>query len=337
MLKTCTFAILFLTAFISPAQELFPVAEPASTIPKGALGIRAFDEGYPEVNLFRNVIALKAMYGITSKLTVYATADISDYHEKTLPFDFITHNHSPGGNPVPGVNTPQQGIPYPYVFNSIDVYAKYRFLTHDGQNTHFRIAAYAEGSDVFVPSHEAEPDLLIHTSGFGAGVISTYLSHNLAISLTAGFIFPLEYKGNTYDQYGGVYPTTIQYGNAINYDLSFGYLLYPGKYKSYAQTNWNIYCEFIGKSYGAATIYQKDGPYSYSLTYDLPITTPSLKAATYVDINPGLQCIINSTYRIDLSLGFPLVGLSYDHLYPLYLLGIQRYFFFTKRSRKAQQ
>jgi hypothetical protein len=197
------------------------------------------------------------------------------------------------------------------------------------------MAVYGEGSDVFVPSHEAEPDLLIHTSGCGAGLISTYLKRKLAISLTTGFILPMEYNGNTYDKYGGVYPTTIQYGKGVNYDLSFGYLVYPGKYKTYSQTNWNVYCEFIGKSYGAAKVYQKDGPYSYSLTYDLPITTPILKAGNYVDINPGLQCIINSIYRIDVSCGFRLINESYDHLYPLYLVGVQRYFFFTKHSSRG--
>jgi len=331
MRKTCLLLLLILCQLVSSGQELFPVAEPASTLPKGALGIRVFDEGYPELDLFRNVMALRAMYGITSKLTVYATADVSDYHEKTLPFDFITHNHS-GGSLVPGTNTPQEGVPYPYVFNSVDLYAKYRFVTLDGQNTHFRMAAYLEGSDVFVPSHEAEPDLLIHTSGWGGGLISTWLKHNLAVSLTTGFIFPMEYQGDTYDRYGGVYPTTIQYGKGVNYDLSFGYKVYPGKYRSYSQTNWNVYCEFIGKSYGAAKVYQKDGPYSYSLNYTLPITTPILEAGNYVDINPGLQCIINSIYRIDASMGFPLINKSYDHLYPLYLVGVQRYFFFVKHS-----
>ncbi len=37
------------------AQELFLNAEPASTIPKGVLGVRAFDETYKEVNLYRNL------------------------------------------------------------------------------------------------------------------------------------------------------------------------------------------------------------------------------------------------------------------------------------------
>ncbi len=143
---------------------------------------------------------------------------------------------------------------------------------------------------------------------------------------------PWDYKGNTYDKYGGVYPTTIQYGEGVNYNLSFGYLLFPKNYNSYEQTNWNIYCEFIGKSYGAAKVSEQYGTFSGALVYQLPVTTPILKAGSYIDMNPGIQCIISSTYRIDLSVAFPIVNQSYDHLYPLYQLGVQRYFYFHKRQ-----
>ena len=327
-LSLCFF---FLGAGILSAQELFPLSEPASNVPKGALGVRAFDEGYREADIFRNTMGLKLMYGLTSKLSVYVTGTVSDYHEQQLPFDFISHNHGGGQT-----STPQQGVPYPYVFNSVDVYAKYRFLTSDGTNTHFRMAAYTEGSYVAVPSHETEPDLLIHTSGFAAGLITTYLKRHFAVSLTTGFILPAEYKGDAVDKYGGVYPTTIQYGNAANYNLSFGYLLFPRNYTSYEQVNWNIYLEFTGKAYGAATVTQLDGKPSAVVPNPLPIpisnATPILEAGNYIDINPGIQCIIRSTYRIDLSAGFPMINKSYDHLYPIYLLGVQRYFFFRRRS-----
>ena len=339
MLRAFVLIYLIFISFSLSAQELFPTTEPASNVPKGALGIRLFDEGYPEADIFRNITGLRLLYGLTSKLSVYATGTASDYHEKTLPFDFITHNHS-GNNVSGGANTPQAGVPYPYVFNSVDVYAKYRFITDDGQNTHFRMAAYAEGSYVAVPSHEAEPDLLIHTSGFGAGLISTYLYHHFAVSLTTGFILPAEYKGNAYDKFGGIYPTTIRYGNGVNYDLSFGYLLFPRNYKDYKQTNWNVYCEFIGKTYGAANATQLDGEPSPILPNPLVIkianTTPIFRAGTYVDINPGLQCIISSTYRVDLSLEFRFINESYDHLYPLYQVGVQRYFFPSKKRGSAK-
>lgn len=304
------------------AQELFPLNLPASTIPKGTLGVRAFDESYKELNLYRNLYGVRVMYGITSKLMVIATGSMSNYHEKTLPFDFITHNHTTT-QLIVGTNTPQEGIPYPYIFNGVDMYAQYRIVANDGQNEHFRVSAYGEGSYITTPSHQAEPDLLAHTKGVGAGLIATYLKKRFAMSLTAGGIIPFDYRGNTVDRYGGTYPTTIQFGDAVNYDLSFGYLLFPRKYKNYNQTNWNIYCEFVGKSYTAAKVWQQDGQFNY----DLPITTPILKAGSYVDINPGIQCLIRSNLRIDFSVGFPMINESYIHLYPLYTIGIQRYFY----------
>jgi hypothetical protein len=320
------------------AQELFPTTESASNVPRGAVGLRVWGEGYKEDGLVRSISGLRILYGLTPKLSVYATVSASDYHAKTLPFDFVAHNHG-GGNTSGIANTPQRGVPYPYVFNSVDLYAKYRFLTRDDENSHFRMAAYAEGSYVAVPSHEAEPDLLIHTSGFGAGLIATYLKRHFAASLTTGFIIPADYKGEAFDKFGGIYPTTITYGRGVIYDLSLGYLLFPRVYKSYNQTNWNIYCEFLVKTHGAASVTQLDGPPSAILPNPLVIkvanNTPLLMAGSFVDINPGIQCIIHSTYRLDLSAAFPLINRSYDHLYPLIQVGVQRYFFpFNKREKK---
>ena len=335
MKKACTLLFLALLSFSLQAQELFPIGDNASSVPKGALGVRAFDEGYKETDLFRNLAGIKLLYGATSKLSISATATLSDIHEKNLPFDFITHNH--GSTPNDSTKTPQQGVPYPYIFNSIDLYAKYRFYTADGENSHLRMAVYGEGSYVAVPSHEAEPDLLMHTSGYGGGIIATYLKHHFAASLTTGLIIPSSYKGNTYDKYGGIYPTTIDYGKAMNYSLSLGYLLYPKNYTGYNQVNWNIYCEFTGKAYGAAKAYQYDGPFAGALLYTLPITTPILKSGAYLDIDPGVQCIINSTYRIEASVAFHLINQSYDHLYPYYLVGMQRYFYFHKKNSSKLQ
>jgi len=310
-------------------QELFPSAEPASNVPKGALGVRIFSAGYKEANIFRSLSGIRLMYGATSRFSVYATVTFANYHSKSLPFDFISHHSSGPQNDTAG--TLQQGVVYPYVFNSAHAYAKYRFYTSDGVHTHMRLAAYAEGSYVAVPSHTAEPDLLVHTSGWGAGLIATYLRHHFAASLTLGYLMPMSYKGNTYDKYGGVYPTTIRYGNAANYSLSFGYLLYPQNYKSYKQVNWNLYCEFSGRLYEGASVTERFGPFAGAVVYNVPINTPALKAGGYADVIPGIQCIINSTYRIEASVAMPLVSSTYGHLYPFYTLGMQRYFYFNKR------
>jgi hypothetical protein len=326
MKKLTGFIIAFFFLQTIAAQELYNLTEPASTLPKGALGIRLFDESYDESGLIRKITEVKVMYGLTPKLTLILSGVAADFHSLYLPVDFIQHDHSGGGAP-PGAYKPAV-IPYPYIFAGCDLYAQYRFFSSDGENSHFRMAAYGEGSYVRIASHLAEAELLTHNSGVGAGLITTYLKSHFAASVTAGFTMPFEYNGNSIDKYGGIYPTTIIYGNAFNYDLALGYLLFPQHYKSYKQTNLNIYLEFLGRSYGAADVTQRDG----TIIDHIPNNISFLKAGDYVDIDPGLQCIIRSDVRIDFSVGFPLINSSYLHTYPLYYIGLQRYFYFKKHA-----
>ena len=323
MKKACSLLFFIVFSLSIKAQELYNLTLPASTIPKGAMGVRLFDESYSEQGLIRKITVLKVMYGVTPKLTVTLSGVASDYHSLYLPVDFILHDHSGGGAP-PSANLPQ-ATPNPYIFAGGDLYAQYRFLASDGQNSHFRVAAYGEGSYIRIASHLGEPELLTHNSGFGAGIISTYLKSHFAGTVTLGCVIPTEYQGNAFDKYGGVFPTTIKYGNAIDYNLALGYLLFPRHYKSYEQSNINLYLEFLGKSYGAAQVTQKDGV----ITDHIP-NTAFLKAYNYMDINPGIQWIIKSSLRIDVSVGFPLINSSFLHEYPIYYIGLQRYFFFKK-------
>ena len=122
-------------------------------------------------------------------------------------------------------------------------------------------------------------------------------------------------------------PATVTYADGYNYSLSFGYLLLPHTYTDYNQTNWNIYMEFVGKSYGQVQM-QVGNVY-----YNLPqyaISTNGIKAlqaGQYLEVYPGIQTILRSTLRIDFSVGIPITSRSYVHYYPVYNLGIQRYFF----------
>ncbi len=331
--------LLMILAFIycrsaSQGQELYPIAEPASSVPKNVLGVRVFTEGYNDQGIIRSMSGLKLQYGVTPRLSVYLSAAFADYHQRTLPFDFISHSHT-GGQTTGGINTPAAGTAYPYIFNGMDLYAKYRFLTNDGPNTHFRMAAYAEAARTNTPSHVSEPELFTHNSGLAAGVISTYLKKHFAASLTAGGILPSVYAGNSYDIFGGIYPTTVHYGNAVNYSLSLGYLLLPFNYTGYTQTNLNLYIELTGKTYGAATVAQRDGPAPDALSIPINTNTPILLGDSYVDINPGAQCIFNSIYRADLSVALPLIHQSYMHQYPLIRLAVQRYLYPADRHKTA--
>jgi len=326
MKKLTGFILTFFFYQVISAQELYNLTLPASTAPKGALGIRLFNESYDESGLIRKITELKVMYGLTPKLTVVVSAVGSDYHSLYLPTDFILHNHGGTGPPV-SANTPAV-VPYPYIFAAADLYAQYRFFASDGQNSHFRMVGYGELSYARIASHLAEPELLTHNSGVGAGLIATYLKSHFAVTATLGGILPFTYNGNSYDIYNVAYPVTFKYGNAADYDLAFGYLLFPQHYKNYKQTNLNLYLEFLGKSYGAANVVQHDG----QVNTTVPNTIAILKAGNYVDVNPGIQCIIRSDTRIDVSVGFPLINYSYIHSYPLYYIGLQRYFFFKKHT-----
>lgn len=315
----CAFLFLFFVCAEIYAQELFPHNEPASSVPKNVLGVRMFGESYDEFGMQRNMAALRLMYGVTSKFSLMVTGTTSNHHSNYLPTGLVTHTHSASGNTNYQTGTFQRGLKYPYRFNGVYVYGKYRFLTHDGQNKHFRMAAYGEYSYITAAHDETEPNLLDDTKGFGGGLIATYLRKHFATSLTTGFIIPGDYTETTPDFYGGQLHSRIKYGKALQYNLSFGYLVYPFKYKSYSETNINVYVEFMGKSYETATVIQND--------VNIKPKTELLLAGNYVEVHPGLQAILNSNLRIDISVGFPLINKSYARFYPVYMVGIQRYFF----------
>jgi hypothetical protein len=245
-------------------------------------------------------------------------ATTSNHHSKQLPPEFPDHN------------TPQIGVRLPWRFNGLNVYAKYRVLSVDGEKTHFRIAAYGEASWLEVAHDEAEPDLLDDTKGIGGGLIATWLKDHFAASFTGGYIFPFDYHGGIPDWLGGGLPdvpATVQYGRAINYSLSLGYLLLPRRYSNYRQTNLNLYLEFLGKSYTAGRVFLENigAP---GRSYEIKGTAATVFAPNnYVEVHPGVQAILSSNLRVDFSAGFPLIGHSYAHYYPFYMVGIQRYFF----------
>lgn len=299
------------------AQELFPLSEPASNIPKGALGVRFYSETYKEVNQLRNMTSLRLMYGVTPRLSVYLTGIASNHHGKKMPIEFPFHN------------TPERGAHYPYKFNGAHLYGKYRFLSLDGEHTHFRMAAYAEGSYVHTTHHETEPDLEMgDNSGIGGGLITTYLKGKFAVSLTAGAILPATYNGLSPDPIEGLpdIPVRVQYGKAFSYSLSFGYLLLPRRYENYDQVNVNLYLEFHGKAFQAAKVDLFVGqPNEYFLAQSR--YPPALQKGYYVDVSPGIQVILKSNLRIDLSATYSSMGISYARLYPVFNIGIQRYFF----------
>ena len=317
--------ILFLLAGNSFGQELYPLSEPASSVPKGVIGIRAFTQNFREVNTNRSLDVLRVMYGVTSKVSVIVTGSISNHHDRKLPPDLIAHTHTTNQT-IYYTQSIKRGVDYPYLFNGLHLFAKYRFLSLDRKNEHFRMALYGEWSDVKVAHDEAEPNLMDDTGGYGAGTIATWLKNRFAASVTGGFVKPNPYFETQPDFTGGPdLPTKIYYGDAIKYSLSFGYRLSPRHYTDYDQPNWNLYMEFIGKKYDAARVIQNG----------IEITTKSiaLTDGTYMEVHPGIQRIVKSNLRIDFSVGFSLIGSSYVHFNPMWTFGVQRYFYRKGKSK----
>ncbi len=317
------FLFIFTHAVFS--QELFPLNEPASSVPKGVVGVKIMDETYKEVKLLRNQVSLRLMYGLLPRLSVMAMVGASNHHGKNFPPNLVSHSHT-GNQTHYSTGDFERGVHYPYRSNGIYLFAKYRFISIDALHQHFRMAAYAEGSLLKQAHDEAEPNLIGDTKGYGGGLIATCLKKHFAISLTSGFVIPGSYTGLSPDASGGpMISTTINYGRAINYNLSMGYLLLPHIYKNYDQVNLNLYLELLGKAYEAATVYQFGNQ-------PVPIETNLLKAGNYIAMAPGIQCIFKSNLRLDVSVKLPLINRSYSSFYPVFQVGVQRYFYIHKKN-----
>ena len=322
MMRKIIGTLLFFTGLSLQAQELFPLCEPASNVPKGVLGFRAFTHSYREYDVLRNMSGIRVMYGLLPRLTLMANLTASNHHGADLPANLISHTHV-GNQTLYFVPNYPRGIPYPYLFNGLNLYAKFRFLSLDGIKTHLRGAVYGEWSNVNAPHDEAEPNLMDDTKGYGGGLLLTYLKNHFALSLTSGFILPGAYKGTSQLSMGQTVPVTIEYGRALVYSASLGYLLYPKHYSTYQQMSVSLYTEFMGKTYESARVFQNGS--------EVPIETDLLKAGNYIDVHPGVQFIFTANTRLDLSMGLPLLQRSYTHFYPYFYIALQRYFYTQKK------
>jgi hypothetical protein len=193
------------------------------------------------------------MFGISQKVMIHATALASNQMQSSI--------------------RPEGG----------SIYIKYRFLSQDEVHSHFRMAAYLKGAVIHNPFYPVtqgtkpynneELDLEGGASGVAGGIIATQLIHKLAVSGTLGYN---RFMNNIKDNIPATMPA-----NAVNYSLSAGYLVLPHTYRSYEQTNLNLYVEFLGKA-------NKDGE--------------------YMDIAPAIQFIFNSATRLDFSYRTQIFG-----------------------------
>lgn len=237
MKKVFFFTFLFIHSYIF-SQELFVFTEPASNMPAKSLGFRdmnaLFFERDGKLN-YHNMPEL--MWGINKKWMVHAQGFIS--------------NRQDGGFETEGGS----------------LYAKYRFFSEDGIQSHFRMALYGRYSMNRADIHQQELETMGHNTGYEAGFIATKLLHKVALSTSLSYERALDNNPNY------KFPTT-ESNSALNYTFSVGKLMLPKVYTSYKQTNVNLMLEFLGQRLNE-------------------------NKKSYLDIAPSIQFIINSQARVD--------------------------------------
>jgi len=256
-LKNLILFFFLFTGNIALSQELYINTEPASLIPKGSKVIRLTNSNIflDGVNSLGSILGNAKLlipsvsYGISKRLMISAS---------------IQFSNNPGTDDYPN-----------FSFTGFKIYSKQRILSSDRKKFHTRLSSfikYAYHENKFM---ENNLDLEIQNSGMEFGLVGTQLINKLAISVTSGFtrIYNIDDKRAV--------------GESINLNLfknalSLGYLVLPRKYKSYKQTNFNIYLEYITN-----TILNNNFPDRYNKFSSI--------------IAPGIQSILLSRSRIDFS------------------------------------
>lgn len=245
------------------AQELYVNTEPASNMAAHSLGIRLENQGVNS-SAFKNRTTLEAMYGVSGKLMMHGALYTSNFQQNSQRFE--------GGS----------------------IYGKYRFLSVDTVQAHFRGAVFAKAAVSRNPYTMQEIAFEGDNSGLQAGMVFTQLLHKLAFSGSASYLRGID-NANTNGEVTGA-------KSALAYTISAGYLLLPKRYTSYKQVNLNLYAELLGK------------------------TNPGY-AQSYVDIAPAVQFIFNSVCRLDISYRTPLYNNMLRNSANMYLVRFEYNFF----------
>lgn len=249
MRKIFVLAIFF--AVKAKGQELYVYTEPASNMPAHSISLKLTDHFVTSDNIynrFSHRLMPQVMFGISKKFMFHIGGTIANMH------------------------TPD------FRYESVNFYAKYRFLSNDEIHKHFRMAVFTEASATKAPFHYDEITLMGDKSGVDLGLIATQLWHKLAVSATVTHTQVLDKSRNN----KVLYVPSRNY-QSMNYSLSAGYLVLPKEYTDYKQTNLNLYLEVLAQQ----TLDRK--------TY-------------YVDMAPALQLIFNSNAKLNIGYRFQATG-----------------------------
>jgi hypothetical protein len=268
---------LLLLALNARAQELYVYSEPASNMPAHSISAKLTGHFVGSDNVygrFSQRYMPEIMFGFSKKLMVHVSATFADMHTDDFNFE------------------------------SVSLYAKYRFLSRDEIHQHFRMAVFADASYTRVPFHYDEITLMGDKSGVEAGIIATQLWHRFALSGTLSHTQVLDKSRNSKT----IYVPERNY-QSINYTVSGGYLLLPKEYTDYKQLNVNLYTEFIGQQ-----------------TLD--------RRTWFIDMAPALQLIFNSNTKLNLGYRFQLDGNMDRMANQSYLVSLERTFLNALKKRK---
>lgn len=270
LLSFCFNSLLF-------AQELYVFTEPASNMPTNSIGVRLTNEGMFSPDFKSRSIA-EVMVGVNKNLMLHVQGFLSDMDGK-------------------------------YKAEGSSFYVKYRFLSIDAAQSHFRAAAFGRISSSNRTMRTDDINLEGDNSGVQGGLIFTQLIHKLALSATLGYskVFGEKMDGVAYP--GMNHASTSGSNEVLSYSLSSGYLVLPIVYKNYNQPNFNLYFEMLGK-------------------------TNTINGSSYIDFAPAVQVILNSKTRIDLGYRFQATGnMEKRFLKNMYLARVE-FNFFNALSRK---
>lgn len=241
------------------AQELYVLNEPASNVPAKSLNVKYggkfVRESNDEHQHWGTRHMLESSIGLSKSFMIRPSATFSNMY-KIYPDRQLN-------------------------FESMGLYAKWRWLSIDDIHKHFRAAFFVKGiystNDLLYDELTGEGD----QSAIQAGLIFTQLVNKLAVSSTLAWNEVMD--GERWLKYAG--PRNFGY-RSFNYAFSAGYLVYPQKYSSYGQTNFNVYLEVIGSN-------GIDRQYNF------------------LDLAPAVQFIFNSSSKLNLGYRFQLAGKAF--------------------------
>ena len=281
-MKPFLLSLFLLIAAASWSQELYVFSEPASNVPSRSLSFKYGGKWMNEVSTGHQHVSsrhmLESTLGLNKRLMLRPAITFSNMYQ----------------------SYPDQR----QKFESLSLYLKYRFLSIDEVHRHFRASFYWKSVLSTNPLNYDELTMDGDQTAAQFGIIATQLVNKLAISGTASLHQVL--NGERFLKYGG--PRRFGY-QAFNYSLSAGYLLFPRKYKSYEQTNFNLYCEVLGGK-------------GLDRKYD------------FIDIAPAIQLIFNSSSKLNLGYRIQLEANAYRMARNAAYVSFEKTFLNKLRSKK---